>query len=62
MGKVRRPTEGGNGGKKGHSNMSHWELTEIIKKDSNKRRREGEKEELREEAENYSSRKDMDAT
>jgi hypothetical protein len=31
--------EGGQGGKRGHSNMSHWTLTEIIKWCTRKRRR-----------------------
>lgn len=26
--------EGGQGGKRGHSNMSHWDKTEIIKADT----------------------------
>ena len=32
-------TEGGQGGKKGHSNMSHWLTTEELKWASNKIRR-----------------------
>ena len=29
---LEKQTKGGQGGKKGHSNMSHWAGTEIIKK------------------------------
>ena len=32
-------TEGGQGGRRGHSNMTHYERTEILKKDSAKLRR-----------------------
>ena len=31
--------EGGQGGKRGHSNMDHWEFTEEIKLAARKRRR-----------------------
>jgi hypothetical protein len=34
-----RKVEGGCGGKKGHSNMSHWDGTEIIKAETKKLRR-----------------------
>jgi len=34
-----RIIEAGQGGKKGHSNMSHWECTEVIKKETKKLRR-----------------------
>jgi regulator of replication initiation timing len=43
-----KKTEGGQGGKKGHSNMSHWTGTEEIKKQSNKLRRESGKKEVKE--------------
>lgn len=33
------PAEGGQGGKRGHSNMEHWEFTEEIKLAAKKRRR-----------------------
>jgi hypothetical protein len=36
---MARKLEAGQGGKKGHSNMSHWEGTEVIKKEAKKRRR-----------------------
>ena len=32
-------TEGGQGGRRGHSNMSHWTYTEEIKDAARKRRR-----------------------
>lgn len=31
--------EGGSGGKRGHSNMAHWERTEIIKAKADRARR-----------------------
>ena len=31
--------EGGSGGKRGHSNMTHWETTEEIKRETRKARR-----------------------
>lgn len=34
-----KTTEGGAGGKRGHSNMEHWEYTEIIKKAAKTQRR-----------------------
>ena len=37
--KSHRKTEGGQGGRRGHSNMSHWEYTEVIKVESKKARR-----------------------
>jgi hypothetical protein len=43
MGNVRsKKVEGGQGGKRGHSNMTHWESTEDIKAATrNQRRRRG---------------------
>lgn len=32
-------TEGGSGGRRGHSNMCHWDKTEIVKDESKKARR-----------------------
>lgn len=32
-------TEGGQGGKRGHSNMSHYDFTEVIKADMKRQRR-----------------------
>jgi hypothetical protein len=33
------PTEGGSGGKRGHSGMEHWDYTEAVKKAARRRRR-----------------------
>lgn len=39
LGRKKEKTEGGQGGKRGHSNMTHWDKTELIKVRSNKLRR-----------------------
>jgi hypothetical protein len=39
MGILKGKTEGGSGGKRGHSGMDHWVTTEEIKTASRKRRR-----------------------
>jgi hypothetical protein len=39
MGLAKLKTEGGQGGKRGHSNMTHWEFTEVIKEAARIRRR-----------------------
>jgi hypothetical protein len=39
----RNKVEGGSGGKRGHSNMVHWEYTEEIKQRSRKARRRAAK-------------------
>jgi hypothetical protein len=39
MGNLKGKTEGGSGGKRGHSNMDHWVTTEELKTASRKRRR-----------------------
>ncbi len=44
-----RKTEGGNGGKLGHSNMSHWDYTEVIKQECKKARRIQDKETCKQE-------------
>jgi len=36
---LKGKTEGGSGGKRGHSNMNHWVTTEELKTASRKRRR-----------------------
>jgi hypothetical protein len=41
-------TEGGQGGKRGHSNMCHWEYTEEIKRLARKARRRQAKLQIRE--------------
>lgn len=39
MGTLKGPADAGQGGKRGHSNMEHWEITEEIKEAARKRRR-----------------------
>jgi hypothetical protein len=39
----RNKIEGGSGGKRGHSNITHWEYTEEIKQRSRKARRQAAK-------------------
>ncbi|PJA31432.1 MAG: hypothetical protein CO187_09440 [Zetaproteobacteria bacterium CG_4_9_14_3_um_filter_53_7] len=39
-------TEGGSGGKRGHSNMEHWQRTEEIKRSSRVKRRNHGKQEI----------------
>lgn len=41
-----KKTEGGQGGKRGHSNMIHWDGTEEIKRRTKKKRREHDKKEV----------------
>ena len=43
MSRNKEKTEGGQGGKKGHSNMTHWDQTEVIKKRSKRVRRQNDK-------------------
>jgi hypothetical protein len=38
-GYCKGPTEGGSGGKRGHSGMEHWGYTEEVKRAARKRRR-----------------------
>jgi len=47
MGKYKVPTEGGSGGKRGHSNMEHWTHTEELKDASRKHRRRNDKNEIK---------------
>ena len=42
---LSKHTKGGQGGKKGHSNMAHWDGTEIIKKAHKKHLRQDGKRE-----------------
>ena len=42
------PSEGGSGGKRGHSNMVHWYFTEEIKDAARVRRRQEDKSQARE--------------
>jgi hypothetical protein len=43
MGHPRGPTEGGSGGKRGHSNMEHWGYTAEVKRTARMRRRLNDK-------------------
>jgi len=43
MSNNKGPTEGGSGGKRGHSGMEHWAKTAEIKKSSNVHRRVSDK-------------------
>ena len=47
MSTYKGPTEGGSGGKRGHSNMEHWVTTEELKESSKVRRRKNGKKEIR---------------
>ena len=49
MSNYKGPTEGGSGGKRGHSNMEHWVTTEEIKDSTKVRRRKNEKKEINDE-------------
>lgn len=48
MGILKGKPDGGQGGKRGHSNMVHWVFTEEIKEASRKRRRISAKVEITE--------------
>jgi hypothetical protein len=39
MGTTKGPSEGGSGGKRGHSNMEHWGYTDEVKKEAKRIRR-----------------------
>ena len=48
MGNYKGPTEGGSGGKRGHSNMEHWTNSEELKESSNIKRRKDNKKKIKE--------------
>lgn len=48
MGILKGKPDAGQGGKRGHSNMEHWEFTEEIKEAARKRRRIQAKKEVAE--------------
>ena len=52
MGLAKGPTEGGSGGKKGHSNMEHWGFTEEVKATARRRRRIEDKKTVKEQEAN----------
>lgn len=43
MANIKGKTEGGSGGKRGHSNMNHWVKTEEIKDGARRQRRQEDK-------------------
>lgn len=51
MGIMKVPSEGGSGGKRGHSGMEHWVYTEEIKEAARRRRRINDKESVEEQLE-----------
>ncbi len=53
MSTYKGPTEGGSGGKRGHSNMEHWVTTEELKESSKVRRRNNERKEIDKELKNH---------
>jgi len=57
MANLKGPAEGGSGGKKGHSNMEHWEYTEVIKVETKSLRRNNAKKEIRDELKNFPQNK-----
>ena len=57
MSTMKGKTEGGSGGKRGHSNMDHWVTTEEIKESTKIIRRTNAKKEIREELEKLKSTK-----
>jgi hypothetical protein len=48
MGVFKGPTEGGSGGRRGHSGMEHWGFTDEVKEAARRRRRLEDKQEVRE--------------
>mgnify|MGYP001044445443 CR=1 FL=1 len=48
MGRLKTPTEGGSGGKRGHSNMEHWVYSHEIKEATRRGRRLDAEREIRE--------------
>lgn len=47
MGVYKGPTEGGSGGRRGHSNMEHWGFTDEVKEAARRRRRLEDKSEVK---------------
>ncbi len=46
MGVPKGPTEGGSGGKRGHSGMEHWGVTDEVKEAARRNRRIEDKREV----------------
>ena len=57
MGTMKLKTEGGQGGRRGHSNMEHWVTTEEIKDATRGRRRRESKKIIAQELSAIESRK-----
>jgi hypothetical protein len=51
MGLKKGPSEGGSGGKLGHSGMDHWGYTDEVKETARRRRRIEDKEAIKEQQE-----------
>ena len=61
MGKYKGPTEGGSGGKRGHSGMEHWTHTEELKDTSCKHRRKEDKKEVNQGVSDLDEKRDSEA-
>lgn len=62
MGLGKGPTEGGSGGKRGHSNMEHWGYTDEVKDAARMRRRLEDKESIAEQIKLDSADSDDEST
>jgi hypothetical protein len=60
MGKYKGPTEGGSGGKRGHSGMEHWTESEEVKEASRKHRRKNDRKESDRGVRDYIDNEDSD--
>ncbi|HTU27597.1 MAG TPA: hypothetical protein VMF30_19460 [Pirellulales bacterium] len=50
MGTQKGPSEGGSGGKRGHSNMEHWDYSDDVKAAAKRRRRLDDKKAVRDQS------------
>ncbi len=57
MGTTKGPSEGGSGGKRGHSGMEHWGYTDEVKNESRRIRRQNDKKESEEGAGEFENEK-----
>lgn len=62
MGLHKGPTEGGSGGKRGHSGMEHWGYTDEVKEAAKRRRRIKDKEVVDEQLEPEKTESDNELT
>ena len=58
----KRPSEGGSGGKKGHSSMEHWTYTQEIKDAARLRRRQCDTEQVEQGLEELAEGREAPAT